>query len=276
MSALRSTLGLASARYAWRHPWQVVLALAGVGLGVAVVVAVDFSIESSRRAFESSHAAVAGRATHVLKAEPAGVEDTLYAELRRQGLAARLAPVVEGYVSAPGEAPRTLRVLGIDLFAEAPFRPHLGGAPARDWLSDFLSRPDGVVMSAGSAASLGLEVGERFTVRAGGRPRSLVLLALIEGPEGLSDTALSDLLVMDIAGAQELFDRIGRLSRVDVVLEGDTGREALTAALPPGSSSTLRDAATRWRHRWRAPSSSTCACSGSSPSWSACSSSTTP
>ena len=205
-----------------------------MALGVAVITAVDLSIMSSRLAFERSHAALAGRATHVLRAEPTGVEETLYAELRRKGLPVRLAPIVEGYVSIPGEGPRTSMVLGIDLFAETPFRPDIAAAADRGWLSDFLSRPDGVVMSAGHAASLGLGVGDRFAVRAGGRSHSLVLLGLIGTPDGPEAAALSDLIVMDIASAQELFERIGRLSRVDVVLEGDAQREALEAALPPG------------------------------------------
>ena len=222
MSALR----LASARHAWRHPWQLLLALAGVALGVAVVSAVDLSIASSRLAFERSHAAVAGRTTHVLRAEPGGVSERLYAELRRKGLPVRLAPVVEGYVSIPGEAPRTARILGIDLFAEAPFRPDIATVAGRAWLGDFLSRPDGVVMSTGYAASLGLEAGDRFRVRAGGRAHVLVVLGLMETPDKLEAAALSDLLVMNIAGAQQLFERAGVLSRVDVMLEGEAEREA--------------------------------------------------
>ena len=244
MTVLRSMLLLASVRYAFRYPWQLLLALIGVGLGVAVVTAVDLSIISSRLAFERSHAAIAGRATHVLRAEPVGVAETLYAELRRKGLRARMAPVVEGYVSFPGEAPRTLRVLGVDLFAETPFRPHFTAAATRGWLNDFLTRPHGVLMSAEGADSLGLVVGEGFEVRAGGRARSLVLLGLIEAAAGLEEAALADLLVMDIAGAQELFDRIGVLSRIDVSLDGDAEREALLAALPPG---VLLDSAGR-RH----------------------------
>ena len=39
---------------------------------------------------------------------------------------------------------------------------------------------------------------------------------------------------MDVAGAQELFERTGRLSRIDLVLEGGADRQALAAALPPG------------------------------------------
>ena len=228
-------LMLASLRYAWRHPWQLALALAGVALGVAVVTAVDLSIASSRIAFERAHTAVAGRATHVLRTDPGGVDEVLYADLKRRGLEARLAPVVEGYVSVPGRtAPRTLRVLGVDIFAEDPFRSHLEGAQARGWLGEFLSRSDGALMSAESARSLGLAVGDRFTVRAGGRPHSLELLGLMEASGALAEAALSDLVVMDIAAAQELFDRLGRLSRVDVVAEGAGERDALAAALPPG------------------------------------------
>ena len=244
MTVLRSMLLLASVRYAFRYPWQLLLALVGVGLGVAVVTAVDLSIISSRLAFERSHAAIAGRATHVVRAEPVGVAETLYAELRRKGLRARLAPVVEGYVSIPGEVPRTLRVLGVDLFAETPFRPYFTAAATRGGLNDLLTRPHGVLMSAEGAASLGLVVGQGFEVRAGGRARSLVLLGRIEAAAGLEEAALADLLVMDIAGAQELFDRIGVLSRIDVSLEGDAEREALLAALPPG---VLLDSAGR-RH----------------------------
>ena len=267
---------LASLRYAWRHPWQLALALAGVALGVAVVTAVDLSIASSRIAFERAHAAVAGRATHVLRADPAGVDEVLYADLKRQGLPARLAPVVEGYVTVPGTtAPRTLRVLGVDLFAEAPFRPHLGEAEASGWLGEFLSRPDGALMSTESARSLGLAVGDRFTVRAGGRPHSLELLGLLDDSGGLAEAALSDLVVMDIAAAQELFDRIGRLSRVDVVAEGRGSATRSPRRCRPGSSCGRQDGGKRWRRRWRARSSSICACSGCSRSSSAPSSSTT-
>ena len=235
MNAPAPTLVLASVRHAWRHPWQLTLALAGVALGVAVVSALDLSIASSRIAFERSHAAVVGRATHVLRADPAGVDEVLYAALKRRGLRAQLAPVVEGYVNVPGgAAPRTLRVIGVDVFAEGPFRRHLRDATARGGLSELLSRPDAVLMSAAGARSLGLAPGSRFTVRAGGRPHSFELLGVLETSDELAEAALSDLVVMDIAAAQELFERIGRLSRVDVIAEGAQELAALAAALPPG------------------------------------------
>ena len=227
-------LWLAGARDAWRHPWQLALAISGVALGVAVVVAVDLSLVSAQRAFAHAHAAVAGRATHVLRAGPSGVEESLYAKLRREAPDLRLAPVLEGYVIAAGEPPRTLRVLGVDPLAEAPFRRHLGGRGEEGGLGRLLVRPDGVAMSAGTAASLGIAVGERFAVRAGGRPRSLELLGLLATPRALDRAAASDLLVMDVGGAQALFGRMGYLSRIDVVAEAGADIEVLRARLPSG------------------------------------------
>ena len=224
----------AGARDAWRHPGQCALAVSGVALGVAVVVAVDLSLVSAQRAFARAHAALAGHATHVLRAGPAGIEESLYAKVRREVPHLHFAPVLEGYVIAAGDPPRTLRVLGVDPLAEAPFRRHLGGPAEEGGLGRLLVRPDAVAMSAATAAALGVAVGERVAVRAGGRPRSLTLLGLLATPGALERAALSDLLVMDVGGAQALFGRAGYLSRIDVAAGSGAGLEALRARLPPG------------------------------------------
>ena len=44
----------ASLGYLLRHPWQLALALLGICIGVAVIVAVDLATESSRKAFSLS------------------------------------------------------------------------------------------------------------------------------------------------------------------------------------------------------------------------------
>ena len=224
----------AAARDAWRHPWQIVLAVSGVALGVAVVVSVDLSLSSAQRAFARAHAALAGHATHVLRAGPSGIEESLYARLRREAPHLRFAPVLEGYVVAEGDPPRTLRVLGVDPLAEAPFRRYLGGAGEEGGPGGLLLRPEGVAASAATAAALGVAVGERIAVRAGGRPRSLTLLGRLATPRAFDGAALSDLLVMDVGGAQALFGRTGHLSRIDVAAGPGADLEALRARLPPG------------------------------------------
>src|SRR3569833_87652 len=90
-------------RHLVRHPAQLLLALVGLSLGVATIIAVDIATASSRRAFELSMDAVNGAATHQVVGGPQGVDEQVYVDLRTRellpGMAQPvLAPMVEGYV----------------------------------------------------------------------------------------------------------------------------------------------------------------------------------
>jgi putative ABC transport system permease protein len=63
-------LWLSSLRYLRQHPWQVVLSILGVSLGVAVIVSIDLANQSAKRAFALSTDAVAGKATHSITGGP--------------------------------------------------------------------------------------------------------------------------------------------------------------------------------------------------------------
>ena len=111
----------ASVRHLLAHPWQVGLSILGIALGVAVVVSVDLANESARRAFMGFAESLAGRATHRIVGGPSGLPEATYTRLRLSGVRA-VAPVVERDVSAVDFPGRTFHLLGIDPFAEAPFR----------------------------------------------------------------------------------------------------------------------------------------------------------
>src|SRR5215470_14164384 len=98
-----SSLWAASFRHLLRHPAQLALALIGLSLGVATIIAVDIATASSRRAFELSMDTVNGAATHEIVGGPQGIDERLYVELRTRELVPgqaqpSLAPVVDGYV----------------------------------------------------------------------------------------------------------------------------------------------------------------------------------
>ena len=61
------------------------LALLGLALGVATIIAVDIATASSGRAFELSMEAVNGAATHEIAAGPGGIDEQLYVKLRTSG-----------------------------------------------------------------------------------------------------------------------------------------------------------------------------------------------
>ena len=78
-----------------RHPWQSALSLLGIALGVAVVVSIDLSIDSARRAFVLSNEAVLGTSTHRLRGGPAGIDEAHYVRLRARMPTLEAAPVVD-------------------------------------------------------------------------------------------------------------------------------------------------------------------------------------
>jgi len=225
-------------RFHLRRPAQLALTVAGVALGVAVVAAMQLAIDSARRAFDRSDEAVFGRVTHVLRGGPAGLDESLWVRLRTAHRELDSAPVVEGRLHLPGHE-RSLALLGVDPFSEAPFRSQ-SPAPGGAALARLLTEPGTVLASAGTARRLGLAPGDRIEVLAAGRRRTVTLLGVIEPRNELERAGLDGVLVADIATAQELLDRAGRLDRIDLALPGAgtaagaRALETLRRALPPG------------------------------------------
>ena len=250
-------------RYLLRHPWQSVLMIVGIALGVAVVVAVDLANASASRAFDLSAAAVTGKTTHQIEGGPQGLDDDLYAALLQAGLGVPLAPVVADYAVSPQLGGRPLQLLGVDPFAEAPFRDYLARAPQADpagapaaaqgggpagpalpGLTAFLAQPGALLVSASLAERYSLSVGQPLTLEISGRIQPAFIAGLVQPADELGRRALDGLLLADISTAQELTGRVGRLDRIDLLLpeqQAPALTERLAAVLPEGARlSTIR------------------------------------
>jgi putative ABC transport system permease protein len=233
-------LARSSLRHFTHHPWQLGLALLGIALGVAVVVAVDLSIVSARRAFALSVDAVAGRATHQITGGPDGLADSVYTGVRISAGIHTAAPIVEGIVRiATDPSNRTLRLLGIDPFAEAPFRAFAAPAAGDVEPGLLLVNPASLLLSRQLAEEIGIAVGDTFALRAGSEERTAVLAGTLDPGDGPSAQAIADLVLTDIASAQELLQTIGRIDRIDLRLTQEREDEELArvrAVLPPDAT----------------------------------------
>lgn len=224
-------LAKTSLRYLPRHPWQLAVALLGIALGVAVIVAVDLANSSAQRAFLQAVDAVYGEATHQIVGGPAGISETEYVALRLDGGVRASAPVVEGFVSIAG---RTFNLLGVDPFAEAGFRDYRigSGGQGRAWL-DLVSLPGAFVLDEQAAARLGVGVGDTVVVTVAGQQRPGFLAATLATEGGRP--GLGDVVISDIATAQEWLGWNGRLSRVDLRIDANVEAARVAALLPQGS-----------------------------------------
>jgi putative ABC transport system permease protein len=231
-------LARASLRYLAKHPAQLLLAVLGIAVGVAVVVGIDVASASAKRALRLSASAIAGSTTHVVRAGPAGVPEELFVELALDPRAPPLAPVVASTLSVASDPPRTIEVLGVDPFSEGPFRGASWPASVR------AAEPTsaGAWLTETTARELGAAAGGSVSVIAGGERRTLAIAGTFEPSDELARAALDGVAILDIAAAQDLLGSRGRLSRIDVILD-DEGIEPLRARLPPGC--TLEPASER-------------------------------
>ncbi|ULX57865.1 ABC transporter permease [Ectothiorhodosinus mongolicus] len=199
------------------------MALVGIALGVAIVIAVDLANSSATRAFALSLDTVTGRATHQIIGGPAGIDETLYARLRQAGWRDS-APVVEGYVRIQGE---TFTLMGVDPFAEAGFRDQANPGSGGEF-GALLTTPGAIVLAEATAARLGLSLDQPVLLSIQGREATARVLEVIA-----DDTpGLEGLVFTDISHAQRFLQRPGRLDRIDLILPGEVPAELL-AMLPP-------------------------------------------
>ncbi len=232
----------ASVAYLWRHPWQLALAITGIAIGVAVMVAVDLANQSARKAFVISMDTLNGQTTHQVVGGPGGVDEKLYAALRVEHGFTRTAPVVAGSVRV---ADRQLQLLGVDVFAERGFRNfsapgNIKSAGDPEMISPLtteslvgrlLSGEGAVLMSAEAAQQLHLQSGDSFAVQASGKQFEATLAGVFSGD---TQSVLRDVVVADISNAQQWLGLNGRLTRIDVNASSDAEAAAIANKLPAG------------------------------------------
>ncbi len=169
--------------------------------------------------------------------------------LRTEGGLLDAAPIVFDYVSSAQLGLRPIQLLGVDPFAEAPFRSYLtesppeganaSGAPVSQLL-DFLTRPGALLMSEAMAAEYGLAVGDAVTLDVAGSETTGFVAGLLRPSDSLTQRALDGLIMTDVATAQEITGRFGRLDRVDLILPPDDPAltQRIQSLLPEGAQVT--------------------------------------
>jgi putative ABC transport system permease protein len=224
-----------------RRPLQYVLLVVGVALGVAMMVSIDLANESASRAFQLSTDAVAGKTTHRIVGGPSGVSEEVYRRLRVELGFHPAAPVVEGYVLSEDLGNQPLRLVGVDPFAEPPFRDYLSSSQDSrtedtgiDGLVPFLNRPNTIVISQDLAEEHGVALGDRVTLDVGGRQQTATVVGLLEAADEASRRSLRDVIFSDVSTAQEILDMTGRLSHIDLIARDEQALEPVRRILPQG------------------------------------------
>ncbi|MEO6919718.1 MAG: ABC transporter permease [Collimonas sp.] len=217
----------------WRaHPVRALVAIAAIALGVALGYAVDLINDAAFNEFSAATRSLSGQSDLQVRGAQAWLDEGLYPQLAQRPGVAVASPVLELSVTLPGRQ-SALKVLGIDVFRASRIAPDLVGVPAPERPFDSLA-DDAIFLSAAAQEWLQVKPGDQLALRNG---TGIVHLRVAGGL--LSARAGQRLGVMDIGAAQWRFERIGKLSRIDLKLQPGVNREAfeekLRQQLPAGA-----------------------------------------
>ncbi|HEX4084159.1 MAG TPA: FtsX-like permease family protein [Chthoniobacteraceae bacterium] len=223
------------ARHARRHWLLAALNVVAVALGVAVFVAIRVANGSASRAFEAGVDLVAGKAQLEVRGN---LDDAIFPNIQHaQGVRAAT-PVIEQLATLPDYPGEYLRVLGVDVFTNGPFRTFDIGEGNFD-IGRWLASPDGIAVSDEFAKAHNLKAGDALKLMISGSAHTFHVNDLIPMRNTVAGASGVPIAAMDIGWAQEAFGMRGRLTSIQVLLEDPAQAEAvrrrLAALAPPDS-----------------------------------------
>jgi putative ABC transport system permease protein len=168
---------------------------------------------------------LAGEADLEVRGGRGGFPESLYPKIAQLPGVAIASPALELEVGVAGTE-RTLRIIGLDILRAALLQPQLVVEDRYELLA-----PDGVLLSAAAAQTLGLGKDDVLPLVVGQGPGKLTVVGISASLRGVS-------ALTDIATAQWRFGRLGELNRIDVRLATGANLEhtvkGIRALLPPG------------------------------------------
>ncbi|MEI8386160.1 MAG: FtsX-like permease family protein [Verrucomicrobiota bacterium] len=210
-------------RPALRHPLLPALNILGIGLGVAVFLAIQIANRGALSSFQNAVGLVAGRAHLEIRGD---IPDSVYPAVAGFPGVRSATPLVEGIVTLPDQPGEYLRLLGVDPFAGDRLRIFELGAPdgtsldIEAWLRESAalavptSRRDSKPLRV-LAAGKSVELQPRFVIRTDG--------AAIEADDRIA--------AMDIGWAQELLGLQDRLTSIQIELDDPLRADAMATEL---------------------------------------------
>jgi len=212
-----------------QHPWRNAAAVVAVMLGVALAFSVHLINASALDEFAQATRAVSGQSDLELRAAQGQFDEALFGRVAILPEVAQAAPVLEigSYLRTPS-GKQSLKVVGVDALAVARMAPDLMPIPRKPESSDSEKTTRFALFAPGQVFLNPAAQRIAATLDPSAAPSTLQVQAgmqwldvRVAGSVRASGPAL---VVMDIGAAQELFDKQGQLSRIDLTLQPGINR----------------------------------------------------
>jgi len=198
----------------WRlHPWRQGVGVLAVALGVALAFSVHLINESALSEFSSAVRSATGQSDGALQC-PQFCDDRIWDVIQAQDSVRAASPVLEVdtyALNARGQR-MAIKVLGLDALSIAAVAPDLLPrlSPGTGDRLDLLN-PQRLFLNPAAMQVLQVQPGQTLLIQAGLELQPLMVAGTVA-------TGGSPVAVVDIAGAQEHFQALGRISRIELRL----------------------------------------------------------
>ncbi|WP_070291623.1 FtsX-like permease family protein [Janthinobacterium sp. HH106] len=211
----------------WRaHPVRAFVAILAIAIGVSLGFAIHLINAAAFNEFSTAVKSLSGQADVQVAGREALFDEAVYPWLAQRDGVAVASPVLELQAGVSGKKDGgPLHILALDVFRAGFISPDLIGAPAEGQPFDTLA-DDALFLSPAALRWLDVAEGGQVALQSGTGTVSLRVAGSLQRAR-----AGQRIAVMDIGAAQWRFNKLGKLSRIDLKLRQGVNRDAFQAAL---------------------------------------------
>lgn len=219
-----------------RDGFRTAVTVLGVAIGVAVFLSIRLANMQTLSSFQESVDLVLGRADAVIHADGLGIDEKIFARLLAFRDTIKAYPVVEGY-GLETKSGEVVEFLGTDLLQDSGIRDFSLKTTGQDLagLLPLILDPEGVILPEKFIPGTAIQPGDTVTFLINGREKALRVNGVLEH-RGIARALNGNFALLDIAAAQNILGRLGKLDRIDLeFLDGapfTAVKEKLQGALP--------------------------------------------
>ncbi len=233
---MRAILAALVTRYVRANVLRSSVTAVAVMLGVALVFAIDLANATAVASFSSSVNVMANHVNLQIFGQGRGFDERVLLRVQEQPGVSAAYPVIEdelivGATPSDPESGEVLRVIGVDVTRPVPQAVPAGSAPLD--LNAFINQ-NGIILSSRVAQQYHAPAGALLHAYAGVRRVNLRVGAVLPAQAAGVDSSVA---FVDIATAQDIFLKAGRLDRIDLIVDpANLGaiHNIIARALPPG------------------------------------------
>ncbi|MFB3886729.1 MAG: FtsX-like permease family protein [Thermodesulfobacteriota bacterium] len=215
---------------------RTLLSALGIALGVGVFIGVQIAIHTAIESFNSTVDYVSGKANLQIVSFGRGFPEEVYLKVKKVPGVKAATPVIQFIPKIDEPIGEPLYLLGIDVFSDQQFRDYQFYEVNEEELR-FLKNPRAIAITEKLAHRYNLKIGDPLKLIAGSKKIDLTITNLLK-MEGPANSLEGNFGVMDIASAQEALEKVGRIDRIDLIIEEsaslDLVRKKLREVIPPG------------------------------------------